>query len=87
VSKHSNEKPVKREYHDIHMPSNSPLGFYIGVFSFLFGFGMVWYMFWLVLVSTVGIIACSIMHLYQKHKEYNLKASVIAKIEQQRGNA
>ncbi len=81
AQKHANTKPEKKPYHPIHMPSNTALGFYIGVFSFLFGFGMIWYMFWLVGVSTIGILACSIYHLYQKHKEHTLSVKEIEKIE------
>lgn len=80
VTKHvkTSEKPP---YEEIHMPKNSPLGFYMGVFSFLFGFGLIWYMFWLAAVSTVGLVACVIIHLYQKHPGYHLTPQEVEKIE------
>lgn len=63
------------------MPKNSPLGVYMGIFSFLFGFGLIWYMFWLTLLSTIGIIVCIIAHLYQKHPGYHLTPQEVATIE------
>jgi cytochrome o ubiquinol oxidase subunit 1 len=81
IDKHQKMQPQKKVYHDIHMPSNTATGFYIGVFSFLFGFAAVWYMTWLVYVSAIGIIGAIIAHLYQKHTEYNLPAAEIEKIE------
>lgn len=72
---------IKKPYHMIHMPSNSPLGFYIGALSFLFGFGMIWYMYWLALLSAVGIVACCIVFLFMKHKEYDLSAKAVEAIE------
>ena len=72
---------VKRKYEDIHMPKNTPMGFVIGSFSFLFGFGLIWHMFWLAILSTVGMIAGVIIHLYQKHPDYHVTAKEVAKIE------
>lgn len=82
TSKHYKEADsAPRKYEEIHMPKNTPMGFYIGVFSFLFGFGLVWYMFWLSALSVVGMIACVIFHLYQKHPDYYIPVEVVEKIE------
>jgi cytochrome o ubiquinol oxidase subunit 1 len=72
---------VKRKYEEIHMPKNTSVGFYIGVFSFLFGFGLIWHMFWLAGVSTLGMIAFAIVHLYQKHPDYHVSAKEVEEIE------
>lgn len=80
--KHSKEHPPKkRHYEDIHMPLNTPTGFYIGVLSFLFGFGLIWYMFWLSILSVIGIVVCLILRLAQKHTEYVVTGKEIEKIE------
>lgn len=73
--------PRERHFHDIHMPSNTPMGFWIGVFSFLFGFGLIWYMYWLAIVSFVGMVACVIARLYEREVEYCISAAEVAKIE------
>lgn len=81
IAKHSPQKLAVRKYHDIHMPKNTPTGFYIGALSFLFGFGMIWYMFWLAILSGVAIVGCLIAHLYVKHTEYVVTAAEVKQIE------
>ncbi len=68
-------------YEDIHMPKNTSMGFYIGAFSFLFGFGLIWYMFWLAALSGIGMLVCIILHLYEKHPDYHVSAEEVEKIE------
>jgi cytochrome o ubiquinol oxidase subunit 1 len=78
---------VPQKYEDIHMPKNTPMGFYIGIFSFLFGFGLIWYMFWLAAASAIGMLACVVAHLYQKHPDYHLSAEEVERIESRKQNA
>lgn len=80
VKKH-NPLPPPLQYEEIHMPKNSSLGVYMGIFSFLFGFGLIWYMWWLAILGTIGLIACIIAHLYEKHPGYHLTPEEVAKIE------
>ncbi len=84
VMKHSKKHPHEpRKYQDIHMPKNTPMGFYIGIFSFLFGFGLIWWIFWLAGIGAIGMLGCVIAHLYQKHPDYHLLAKEVEKIEKQ----
>lgn len=71
-------------YHDIHMPKNTGIGVYIGALSFLFGFGVIWYMFWLAILSGLGILACLIFRLSEKETEFVVTAQEIAAIEARR---
>jgi cytochrome o ubiquinol oxidase subunit I len=80
VMKHT-KQPPKPDYEEIHMPKNSGMGFCIGIFSFLFGFGLIWYMFWLAAVGFVGMIVCVIAHLYQKHPGYHITPEELKKFE------
>ena len=81
VQKHSKSKEAPKEYHPIHMPKNTPIGFYIGLLSFLLSFGLIWYMFWLAGLSALGILACLIMRMYEKETEYCVQADEIERIE------
>jgi cytochrome o ubiquinol oxidase subunit I len=74
----------KREYEDIHMPKNTPYGLYIGILSFLFGFGIIWYLFWLSLVSAVGILVCLVCHVSNRQPEYTILASEVREMEMKR---
>ncbi len=76
--------PKKTPFTKIHMPSNTPYGFYIGALSFLFGFGMIWYMFWLAIISGVGMLACVILRLYENNTDYYVSVEEIKNIEIQR---
>jgi len=79
--KERGEKPLKQKYKPIHMPKNTPYGAYIGVLSFLLGFGAVWHMFWLMSISAVGIIVAIIARLYTKSIDYHVEVDEIMKIE------
>jgi cytochrome o ubiquinol oxidase subunit 1 len=89
IKKHTGEEMCLHHhpYHDIHMPKNTAMGMYIGALSFVFGFALIWYMFWLALLSAVGIIACVIIRLYEKETDFYVRASEVAAIESQRGEA
>ncbi|HSX03302.1 MAG TPA: cytochrome o ubiquinol oxidase subunit I [Rhabdochlamydiaceae bacterium] len=69
------------DYHDIHMPKNSPNGFYIAIFSFIMAFGLIWYMYWLAVLGFIGMLAAMIKQLAEKEPDYDVHASEIEKIE------
>ena len=52
---------IRQQYEDLHMPTNSPMAFYIGALSLLFGFAMTWHLFWLALICFLAIITCVII--------------------------
>jgi len=81
VAKKGKQIEEKRAYHPLHMPKNTGTGFYIGALSFVFGFALVWYMFWLALLSAVGMVAFSLARLFEKEHEYYVPAAEVAKIE------
>ena len=67
------------------LPSNTAMGFYIGVCSFLFGFAVIWEISWLTLLSCVGMIVFVILRLYEKNTDYYISAKEVEKIESSRG--
>lgn len=74
-------KPDKKQYQDIMLPKNSGLGFMIGMLAFVFGFGIVWYIWWLAIVGVVGIIACIIIRSSNDETEYVLSAQELKKLD------
>jgi len=74
--------PQHKKYEDIHLPVNTGIGFYIGMLSMLFGFGMVWYMYWLSIASFVGILACLIVRLSSKEKHMIITAAEVKATEE-----
>ncbi len=81
AEKHSHIKKQAPHYEEIHMPKNTGTGFYIGALSFVFGFGMVWYIWWMVIASGIGMLACLIAHLYNQDTEYYVTVEEIKRIE------
>ncbi|UVT02127.1 cytochrome o ubiquinol oxidase subunit I [Burkholderia glumae] len=76
-----------QQYEDIHMPSNTSAGFFIGMFSLVLGFAGVWHIWWLAIVGFVGIVATAIIYSSQKNEGYYIPADTVRKIEEQRGGA
>lgn len=69
------------DYREIHMPKNSIHGLIIGIFSFLFSFGIIWYMWWLALVSFAGMMISLCCRLFERHTEYTISVSEIQATE------
>jgi cytochrome o ubiquinol oxidase subunit I len=68
-------------YLDILMPRNTPKGYIVGVLTFLFGFSMVWYIWWLALLSAAGILFTVIARSMEDEVEYVIPAAEIERIE------
>ncbi len=71
-------------YDDIHMPKNTGAGFINGVLAFVFGFAMIWYIWWLAILSAVGIIVVMIVRASDDDNHYIVPAEEVARIENQR---
>ena len=74
-------------YRDIHMPSNTSAGFFIGVFSLLLGFAGVWHITWLAVAALAAIMATVIGRSFGDNADYIIPAETVRKIEQQGGRA
>ncbi len=71
-------------YEDIRTPKNTAVGIYISAFAFLVGFGFVWDIVWLVVVSMIGIIVCVVARTFNDDTEYVLTAAEVKKLEEAR---
>lgn len=78
---HHHHDPHKIHYLDIHLPKNTPMGMYIGAFAFIFGFAIIWYIWWLTIVGLLGMIICAIIRLSDDDVDYYLPAAEVEKIE------
>ncbi|MFV0295178.1 MAG: cbb3-type cytochrome c oxidase subunit I [Hyphomicrobiaceae bacterium] len=56
----------------IEMPNKTPAGFFIGVAAFVLGFAAVWYMWWLVGLSFLVIMAIVISRSFVDHDEHEI---------------
>ncbi len=77
-------EPTKKPYQDIHMPKSTAMGFYIAMFSFLVGFGLIWHIWWLAIVGIVGVIICMIIRLSTDNIDGMVPAAKVERIEREK---
>ena len=71
-------------YTDIMMPKNTVIGVFAGASAFVFGFAMIWYIWWLALVCFAVIGVLMIIRSTVENTEYRMSASEVAAIEEER---
>lgn len=74
-------KPTKQLYEDIILPKNSGMGLIIGSFAFLFGFGIVWHIGWLIVVGLIGVVVSLIIRSTNENVEYTIPAKEVEKLD------
>jgi cytochrome o ubiquinol oxidase subunit 1 len=72
------------QYHDIPMPKNTAKGLIIGALAFLLGFAMVWYIWWLAILSALGILFLLVVCASDDDREYIIPAAEVERIEKDR---
>ncbi|TWI53348.1 cytochrome o ubiquinol oxidase subunit 1 [Pseudomonas duriflava] len=72
------------DYQDIHMPRNTGVGFIISAFSLALGFALIWHIWWLAIVGTLGMIITFIVRSYDDDIDYYVPAAEVARIENER---
>ncbi|MFQ2585889.1 cytochrome o ubiquinol oxidase subunit I [Aeromonas caviae] len=75
------KKPA--QYAPIHMPKNSGAGVIIAAFSVVFGFAMIWHIWWMAIVGFIGMIATWIIHSFNDDVDYYVQVDEIERIEGQ----
>lgn len=73
------ERPHKHE--GIVIPTNSPFGFFIGVCSLVFGFAVIWHIWWMAVLSLLAIILLAILRLSEDETEYELTPEEVEQLE------
>jgi cytochrome o ubiquinol oxidase subunit I len=73
--------PHSKKYKPFHMPRNSSLGFWLGLFSFTMSFGIIWHMWWLALVSVFLSLICVVLRLSQLHPDFTVSETEIKRLE------
>lgn len=83
---HKHEKVhIKAHYDDVHLPKNSAIGLVLAGFAFLFGFGLIWHIWWLAGVGIFGIIASLCVRSLNEDPEYTILAADLRKADKARG--
>jgi cytochrome o ubiquinol oxidase subunit I len=69
------------QYEDIHMPRNTSAGLFVGLFSAVLGFSLIWYIWWLAALGLLGVVATVILRSFDTDIDYILTAAEVAEME------
>src|SRR5688572_29317676 len=83
MKQHGFRRP-EANFRAILMPKNTGAGIILAGFSFVFGFAMIWYIWWLAIASFVGVIAYAIYHTFDYQREFHLSVDEVRKTEEER---
>lgn len=77
-------KHAAPHYEDIALPKSTPLGLFVGAFAFLFGFGMIWHIWYLLPIGLLGIIGTLLIRSLDDETEYIITADELKRLDSQR---
>ncbi len=79
--KHAKKRPEIPELEPLHLPKNTPAGLFIATFAFLFGFGMIWHLWWLALIGVLGIIMTVLIRVTSGEHEETISVKQLKEVE------
>ena len=74
------QRPTER-FRSIHMPKGTGTGLILAGLSTIFGFAMIWYIWWLAAVSFSGIIGYAIAHTFNYKRDFHISAETVIETE------
>lgn len=75
--KRENKYTQPERYERIHMPKPTWAGVIICAFATVFGFAMIWYIWWLAIVSFVAMIASWFIYVSEKDKDFYVEVAEV----------
>ena len=77
------QRPTK-DFIEIHMPRNTGTGVVLAGLSVVLGFALIWYMWWLAILSFVALIGAAIIHTFNYDRDYYIPVEAVADVENER---
>ncbi|WP_116367494.1 cytochrome o ubiquinol oxidase subunit I [Parahaliea mediterranea] len=77
-------KPPQEGFMPIHMPKNTAAGMVLAGLATVFGFAMIWYVWWLAAVSFGALILGAIIHTFNYKRDYYIPVEEVAAVENRR---
>jgi cytochrome o ubiquinol oxidase subunit 1 len=71
-------------YEAIEMPINSPVGFYTAFFATVFGFAMIWYIWWLAALSLLAAFIGFVVFAWRDVHEFEVPEEEVERAERKR---
>src|SRR4051794_20370100 len=83
MKKRGYDRPLQG-FRPIHMPKNTGAGVVLAGLSTVLGFALIWHIWWLVILSLVGLIGAAIIHTFNYNRDYYVPAEKVSQLESQR---
>jgi cytochrome o ubiquinol oxidase subunit 1 len=71
----------ERQYEDIVLPKNTSIGMFIAGCAFIFGFAIIWHIWWLAILMIPAIIVLFIIRANDEHTEIVIPANEVRRLE------
>lgn len=71
-------------YRPVHMPRNTGTAIVQAGLAAALGFAMVWYIWWLAILAFVALVAVTIWHSFDYHRDYDIPAEEVARVEREK---
>ena len=72
---------------DLHLPRNSPIGFFLAFFAVILGFAMIWRIYWLAAVGVVGAAAVALIESWKTDLSIRVPGSEVEAFEYAHGSS
>jgi cytochrome o ubiquinol oxidase subunit 1 len=72
------------DFNDIHMPKNTGAGFILAACAGVFGFAMIWQIWWLAAAGFAAVVLGAIVHSFNYHRDFHIPAAQVERCEGER---
>jgi cytochrome o ubiquinol oxidase subunit 1 len=69
------------QYRAIHIPRNNPTGFFLAFCTFIFGFAMIWHIWWMAILGFAGCLVVVMLQAFRTDSEVEISAEVLAEAD------
>jgi cytochrome o ubiquinol oxidase subunit 1 len=69
------------QYRAIHIPRNNPTGFFLAFCTVIFGFAMIWHIWWMAILGFAGCLAVVMLQAFRTDSEVEISAEVLAEAD------
>ena len=83
MKSHGYHRPLQG-FKPIHMPRNTGVGVVLAALSVVFGFAMVWYIWWLAALSFAVLVAAAIAHTFDYKRDFYFPVDEVVQTEAER---
>ncbi len=80
-------RDVQEAFVDLHVPRNTPVGFFVAFFAVILGFALIWRIGWLTAVGLIGAVIVVLVQAWKTDREVRVPAEEVEAFERTHGAA